>query len=244
MDGTEFFFYHALYDFHPPCSRVQAAYQTMFFLQKREPFAQLDVDLRVTDYSQTSILSILDETNATSLFSFIHSDDPAFYNTVHESLLAACRSSKVCKRFAPSEYGGNITRFPDLPRFYGPTHGEFRKVLQAQNDVQWSLVNGGWFMDYFVEPEKTFMKPLPGVWPLDLTRRKALMLGTGDEEIGWTAARDVAKALVRLAGMPKWVRVTGQNRSVSMLWKLLTCRRNNLHILQVKSGPGNRLSKS
>ena len=79
-------------------------------------------------------------------------------------------------------------------------------MLLAQDDVQWTLVNGGWFMDYFVTPEKTFMKPLPGVWPIDLHKRKAVMLGTGDEEIGWTAARDVAKALVRLAGMPDWVR--------------------------------------
>lgn len=42
------------------------------------------------------------------------------------------------------------------------------------------------------------MKPLTGVWPVDLEKWKTLVLGTGEEKIGWTAARDVAKALVRL----------------------------------------------
>lgn len=53
-------------------------------------------------------------------------------------------------------------------------------------------------MDYFLPAGKSYMKPLPGVWPIDLERSKALVLGTGEEKIGWTAARDVAKALVRL----------------------------------------------
>lgn len=53
-------------------------------------------------------------------------------------------------------------------------------------------------MDYFLPAEKSYMKPLTGVWPVDLEKWKTLVLGTGEEKIGWTAARDVAKALVRL----------------------------------------------
>ncbi|KAL1959572.1 hypothetical protein VTO42DRAFT_1607 [Malbranchea cinnamomea] len=165
---------------------------------KRDWFTRPDISLQVTDYTHSSILSILNASRAIACFCFIHSDDPTFYLGVHNALLSACAASDTCHLLVPSEYGGDITTFPELPRFYAPTHGEFRKILRAQNKVRWTLVNIGWFMDYFLPTEKSYMKPLPGVWPIDLARSKALILGTGEEKIGWTAARDVAKALVRL----------------------------------------------
>ncbi|PGH15275.1 hypothetical protein AJ80_05628 [Polytolypa hystricis UAMH7299] len=165
---------------------------------ERPWFIRPSVSLHITDYTHPSILSILTTTLPIALFSFIHSDEPQFYNPVHAALLSACTASPTCHKLIPSEYGGNITNFPNLPRFYTPTHSEVRNLLRAQEKVKWTLVNGGWFMDYFLPAEKSYMKPLPGVWPIDLQRSKALILGTGEEKIGWTAARDVAKALVRL----------------------------------------------
>lgn len=175
------------------------------------------VTLHVTDYSKDSILSILNTTNATVLFSFLHSNDAEFYVGVHERMLKACRESSGCKRFVPSEYGGDIDTpdFAGLPRFYEGTHGKFREVLEegGEGEVEWTLVNGGWFMDYFVngvEGGKSYMKALPGVWPIDLGNWTAVVLGTGEEKIGWTAARDVARALVALLGVEKggWERHT------------------------------------
>ena len=165
--------------------------------------------MHVTDYTHPSVLTILDKTSPIALFSFIHSDSPGFYLGVHDTLLSACAASRTCHRLIPSEYGGNISDFPDLPRFYGPTHGVFRETLRqraAEMGVSWALVNGGWFMDYFVPPERSYMKPLPGVWPIDLEQGAAVVLGTGEEAVGWTAARDVAKALVRLVEAEELVR--------------------------------------
>jgi len=170
---------------------------------KKDWFIRPEVDFHVTDYSHSSVLSILHSTGAIALFSFIHSDDPVVYNGVHKSLLSACAASQTCHRLIPSEYGGNITDFPGLPRFYARSRPEFRKVLRAQSQVSWTLVNHGWFMDYFLPVGKSYMKPLPGIWPIDLQRSKALVLGTGEEKIGWTAARDVAKALVKLVALEK-----------------------------------------
>ena len=119
-------------------------------------------------------------------------------------MLAACQQSQTCKRFVPSEYGGDIDKFPHLPRFYDTTNVEFRKVLAAQDEVEWTLVNIGWFMDYFVSPEKSYLKPLPGVWPIDLDKWEAVVPGSGDYNVGWTSGRDVANALVRLVDLPKW----------------------------------------
>jgi nucleoside-diphosphate-sugar epimerase len=176
------------------------------------------VTLHVTDYSKDSILSILNTTNAAVLFSFLHSNDAEFYVGVHERMLRACRESTACKRFVPSEYGGDIDtpKFAALPRFYEGTHGKFREVLEGmgaweeeeggKEGVEWTLVNGGWFMDYFVNGvggTKSYMKALPGVWPIDLEAWTAVVLGSGEEKIGWTAARDVAKALVALLRVEK-----------------------------------------
>ncbi|KAK1148118.1 hypothetical protein N8T08_010757 [Aspergillus melleus] len=195
------------------------------------------ISLHVTDYSAPSIQPILNQAKATALFSFLHSNDPAFYNTAHEAMLMACRNSETCKRFVPSEYGGDIDRFPGLPRFYDSTHRVFRETIADEKDVEWTLVNGGWFMDYIVQGNKvdpttvsykpasrgpseaakpatlprdldtskvrSHMKPLPGVWPLDLDTFTATRLGTGEEPIGWTSARDVARALVKLLDAPR-----------------------------------------
>lgn len=120
-------------------------------------------------------------------------------------MLEACTLSKTCKRFVPSECGGDIDKHPDKPRFYIPTHGAIRQSLKSQNIVEWTLVNNGWFMDYFVPSNKTYMKSLGNVWPLNMETWEAMIPGTGDEPIGFTAARDVAKACVKLITTDKWV---------------------------------------
>jgi len=162
------------------------------------------VSLHVTDYSHDSILSILNSTSAFVLFSFLHSNDTAHYNVFHENMLSACTASGTCKRLVPSEYGGDIDLFPHLPRFYEPTHAAFRQVLRNQKQIEWTLVNPGWFADYFAPSDKSYLKPIRPVWPMDTEKATVTILGTGDEPIGWTAARDVAKALVRLIEVPRW----------------------------------------
>ncbi|KAK7463121.1 hypothetical protein VKT23_007706 [Stygiomarasmius scandens] len=166
------------------------------------------VNLQITDYSTSSILNILNTTKPVILFSFIHSNDPGLYNTAHSAMLQACQQSSTCKRFVPSEYGGNLQTHPLLPRFYAPTHAEFRKELAAQQEVEWTLVNIGWFMDYFAPVGKSYMKPLHPVWPVDIDKWEATVLGTGNEPIAWTSARDVAKALVRLIEIKTWEKET------------------------------------
>ncbi|KAL0062103.1 hypothetical protein AAF712_011030 [Marasmius tenuissimus] len=177
---------------------------------KRDWFSDRpEVTTHITDYSLESIQSILNTTKATVLFSFLHSNDTAMYNTAHSAMLEACKSSSTCKRFVPSEYGGNLETYPLLPRFYAPTHAEFRKELERNaGDVEWTLVNIGWFMDYFAPVGKSYMKPLHPVWPLNLEKWEVVILGTGDEPIAWTSARDVAKALVRLIDCNDWEKHT------------------------------------
>ncbi|KAI5898200.1 NAD(P)-binding protein [Schizophyllum commune H4-8] len=177
------------------------------------------ITVRLTDYSADSVRTILDDVGAVVLFSFIHDNSP-FYNTTHEAFLAACRTSRTCKRFVPSECGGDLDAHPDKPRFYIPTHGAFREVLKAQSEVEWTLLNNGWFMDYVLPPEMSYMKSIVPVWPLDLKTGRVLVPGTGEEPIGLTAARDVARAAVKLVDASAWDPITyvcGENTTWNKL---------------------------
>ncbi|CAF1642334.1 unnamed protein product, partial [Adineta ricciae] len=110
---------------------------------------------RITDYSVESLTKHL--TDVDVLISLIHSND-RFYNDVHEAMIKACQNSSRCKRFIPSECGGDIEKFPQHPEFYVPTHGAIRKLLEEQNEIEYTLFNQGWFMDYFIPADRSYMK--------------------------------------------------------------------------------------
>ena len=107
----------------------------------------------------------------------------------------------------PSEYCGNVEAFPDRPRFYGSTRLPIRKVLAgiAKESLESTLVECGWFMDYFLKPEKSHMRPVPDEFPIDLDEWTVRIRGTGDEIQSWTLGREVGKAVVELCAAKEWV---------------------------------------
>ncbi|CAF1234366.1 unnamed protein product [Rotaria sordida] len=151
---------------------------------------------RITDYSITSLTKHL--TDVDVLISLVHSNE-RFYSDAHEAMIAACKASSRCKRFIPSECGGDIERFPQHPEFYVPTHGAIRKLLEEQNEIEYTLFNQGWFMDYFISADRSYIKRILPVWPLDLEKETIRIPGTGEEPVTFTSARDTGKALARLA---------------------------------------------
>ncbi|KAF2420711.1 NAD(P)-binding protein [Tothia fuscella] len=172
--------------------------------RKRDPwFLERNIDIHETDYSEKSVLQILNETNATALISFI-SVPHQLYLEIHVSLLGACRKSISCKRFIPSEFAGNIDNFPLLPKWYGASREPFRRILGASSGVEWTLVNFGWIMDYVLPKEKTYMTPIPDLFPIDPNGWKACIRGTGDEPQSFTCGRNIGEALVELLAAPKW----------------------------------------
>lgn len=161
----------------------------------------------IEEYSKDIILSVLDSTQATVAISTLQGSDPTWYTTVHEALLTACRESQTCKRLISSEYMGNLRDFWYCPRGNYYARQPFRTTLANQNDVKWTLVNQGWLADYWIQPadgSKSYMRPFPEGWPIDLDRTTVRITGTGDEPIGWTAARDMAKAVVKLIAHHDW----------------------------------------
>eukprot|EP01119_Soliformovum_irregulare_P020039 TRINITY_DN6447_c0_g1_i1.p1 TRINITY_DN6447_c0_g1~~TRINITY_DN6447_c0_g1_i1.p1 ORF type:complete len:264 (-),score=59.79 TRINITY_DN6447_c0_g1_i1:113-904(-) len=161
--------------------------------------------MRITDYSAESLTDLLQDVDV--LFSLIH-DDTEWYTNTHLAMIEACKRSPRCKRFVPSEYGGDIEKFPDQPLFDVPTHGAVRKALRSQSEIEFTLFNLGWFMDYFLPSKNTYMKSIFSVWPIDMDERKASICGTGNEMCTFTSARDVGKALAQLIDAEKWEEFT------------------------------------
>ncbi|KAM5346156.1 hypothetical protein ACJ41O_009161 [Fusarium nematophilum] len=160
---------------------------------------------------------------------------------MHEALLNACRESKTCKRFIPSEYLGNLRDGGLFPPSSYSAHGQFRDMLKSETEVKWTLVNQGWLADYFVQPangSRSYIRPFPQGWPIDLDQKTVRLIGTGDESVTWTAARDMAKVVVKLMSHEEWpdhVYLSGEtgtwNDAVATLEKFLG------HELKVSFGP-------
>ena len=81
----------------------------------------------------------------------------------------------------------------------------FRKILENQKDVEWTIFNNGWLMDYFLTEDKTYMPSIPDEFPIDPNNWKACIRGTGDQVQSFTSARDIAKSLIMLLSAPEWV---------------------------------------
>src|ERR1700761_2356391 len=67
------------------------------------------IAFHATHYSIPSILSAISDCDALISTILDYSLNSA---TVHLALLEACKQSKKCKRYIPSEYGGNVRDFP------------------------------------------------------------------------------------------------------------------------------------
>ena len=102
---------------------------------------------------------------------------------------------------------GNLRDFWYLPRPNYYARQPFRDILAKEKEIKWTLINQGWLADYFVQPadgSKSYIRPFPNGWPIDLDQKTVRITGSGDEPVGWTAARDVAKAVVRLMSYNDW----------------------------------------
>ena len=157
-----------------------------------------------TDYAQASLKSIFNLTRATTVISFINQIGTE-YVTTHANLLAACRDSDTCKRLIPSEWIGDSETFPNLPQYYVSSRGSIRQMLANQREVEWTLFNIGWLADYLFPEEKTYIKPVPGKFPIDQGSRSALIRGSGDEPQSWICGREIGRAVVELCNASSWV---------------------------------------
>ncbi|RAH65258.1 MFS general substrate transporter [Aspergillus aculeatinus CBS 121060] len=156
------------------------------------------VTTKTTDYTLPSLLHILRTTHTTALISLLRCPDED-YLPLHTTLLKACQLTETCTRFIPSEWAGDIESFPTLPRAYGRTRLPFRAILAEQagsqtsdalshpvQKIEYTLLNHGWCMEYFLPAHQSHRRCMPGEFPIDLVAWRYTVRGTGEEAQSWT----------------------------------------------------------
>ncbi|KAK1940671.1 Oxidoreductase swnR [Phytophthora citrophthora] len=152
------------------------------------------VEQRITDYSNVSELAeALKDCDA--LVSTIFDEKSPSAET-HLNLLEACIQSPKCKRFIPSEFGGNIS-LEEYDIMFG--HNKpLKEALKEQNDVEYTFVSLGWIADYIVPSSNRYHCDIGPFHPLDLDTRTMSIPGTGNDMFSITSARDVANVIAEL----------------------------------------------
>ncbi|KAK6213851.1 hypothetical protein QIS74_09853 [Colletotrichum tabaci] len=159
----------------------------------------------VTDYSVSSLLEGIE--GSSTLISAILGYTSAFID-VHRRLIEAAKKSSTCKRFIPAEYGGNLEDFPDQPAFYSRLQGVVRKELAEQDELEWTLLSTGWFVDYVVPRRNRMLQDAGDAIPVNIAGDSMLIPGSGKEPLDLTSVRDMARAVAKLVQAPRWERYT------------------------------------
>lgn len=184
----------------------------------------------VTDYSVPSVLQGIE--GSTALISTILDYTPAFID-VHRRLIEAAKKSKTCKRFIPAEYGGNLEDFPDQPGFYSCLQGVIRAELVAQDELEWTLLSTGWFLDYVVPAQNRRLQDGGDAIPVNIAGNSMVIPGTGKEPVDVTAVRDVARSIAKLLHAPHWERYTyisGQKTTWNDIVTLVQTKYPNINV--------------
>lgn len=90
------------------------------------------------------------------------------YVDLHRALIQACQESPTCKWFIPSEFAGDIEKYPNQPAFYARSREPIHKLLREKTDLEWTLVCLGWLADYIVPTKNRYIKDIGGSCPINL----------------------------------------------------------------------------
>ncbi|KAA8649952.1 hypothetical protein EYZ11_001004 [Aspergillus tanneri] len=155
---------------------------------------------------------VVDFTSVPSLVAALGDDTVALVSTIldytmafadaHKNLVTACQQSPKCRRFIPSEYGGDVQDYPDQPGFYLANHEPIRQMLREQNILEWTLLCCGWLVDYIVPLKNRYLKDIGDAFPVNLAEKRMVIPGSGKELVTITAARDMTRAIVALLQAP------------------------------------------
>ncbi|PVH71770.1 NAD(P)-binding protein, partial [Cadophora sp. DSE1049] len=178
---------------------------------------------RVTDYSVQDLIQALD--GCDGIVSTVSDNfSPQVYTVVHLALLEACKSSPRCKHFIINGWTGNIQDFPDQPIGSDGKRKPVLEALQAQNEVQWTVILIAWFMDYVIPKQNRYFQDIGGLYPLDWSCSTFRIWGHGKNKISMTSARDVGKSVASLFDYELWENYTfvqGDSRSWTEIYEIV-----------------------
>lgn len=113
-----------------------------------------------------------------------------------------------------------------------------REALRAQDNVKWTLICNGWFMDYLLASSKRYLRDLDRAWMIDLKEKKFDLYGDGSQKVSLTSARDVAHVMLALVEgdaneWDEYTRICAQAISYRELYDLLQKRNAGYTIKKV-----------
>ncbi len=152
---------------------------------------------RETDYSIHSLVTVLEDCDAlvSTIADFAN---PPVATKVQFDMLEACRQSKKCKAFIPSEWTLNVEEYPEQPMFLADADKKLHQRLIEETTVKWTIICNSWFADYIVPKPLRYLRDIDAVWPMDHTNKVFTIYGPGTQLIDLTSVRDVAKAVAAL----------------------------------------------
>ncbi|CAG8907855.1 unnamed protein product [Penicillium egyptiacum] len=192
-------------------------------------FKNLKAEIRLTNYSVDDLKKNLDDCDA--IVSTLSGPDE-FYISAHSNILEACRQSRRCKHFIPSEWNINIEDFPDQPMFSAATHEVVRKKLRSQHDIKWTMICHGWFMEYILSPEKNPLREIGLAWVMNHGTKVFDMYADGLQKVTLTSTADTARAVLAVlrdsintaADLPPVTHLAGQTLTYRDLFQLIRTR--------------------
>ncbi|KAJ6099134.1 hypothetical protein N7467_000669 [Penicillium canescens] len=192
-------------------------------------FGDLCAETRLTDYSIEDLIQKLNDCDA--VVSTL-SGPSEFYISAHSNILEACIQSRRCKHFIPSEWNINIEDFPDQPMFSAATHKVVRDRLRSQQDIKWTMICHGWFMEYVLPRDKNPLREIGLAWAMNHETKVFDIYGDGLQKVTLTSLRDVALAVLALlrnsistgAELPQVTHLAGQTLTYRDLFELIKRR--------------------
>ncbi|KAK5062921.1 hypothetical protein LTR84_004997 [Exophiala bonariae] len=156
---------------------------------------------RATDYSLASLISILDDLGVEALVSTIADfENPPVATRIHFDMLEACKQSKICKSYIPSEWTCDVLNYPEQPMFLAEANKKLHDALKQSQDIRWTIFANSWFMDYIVPASQRYLRDIGALWPMDHTTKVFTIYGPGDQLFSVCSVRDAAKAIAALLG--------------------------------------------
>ena len=180
---------------------------------------------RESDYTISSLLSVLEDREALISTVFDYNDIPRT-TQLQLTLLEAVQQLKTCKTFIPSEWTLNAEDYPEQPMLQAEHTATVHNALQnASKDVRWTVISNSWFADYILPASRRHLRDIGELWAMDHATKTFTIYGPGTQVFNMVSVRDTAKAVAALLdsteAWEKYTYVSGQQLSWNELFAII-----------------------
>ena len=155
---------------------------------------ELSIEQRETDYSIESLLSVIEDREALISTVSVY-DDPSAQIKAHLDMLEACKQSKLCKTYIPSEWTLNAEDYPEQPMYFAEANKKIHDRLKEEKDIRWTIICNSWFIEYILPQKQRHLRDIGEIWPMNYESKVFTIYGPGTQLVDFTSVRDVARAV-------------------------------------------------